>query len=258
MKTNQEKITRPSSLLLLLETRALLEMGAYFLTIPILKNLESYPRGDGHPVLVLPGFTASDLSTRIIRSFLNELGYHAYPWSLGRNLANFDELEVMMNQRVKWLSEEYGRKVSIIGWSLGGIYAREIAKYQPENVRQIITLGSPFAGIGEESNADLPYQLLTGSKKKKTVDKALVERIMMPPPVPMTCIYSRSDGIVSWKTCIEKQESPLIENIEVWGSHCGLGHNPLVINHIAERLAQPEGQWKPFKQKMQPKETVPG
>ncbi|NJL14658.1 MAG: alpha/beta hydrolase [Microscillaceae bacterium] len=247
MKVN-EKIQRPSLLLLIMEARTLLEAGSYFLTIPFLKSLSSFPKGDGHPVLVLPGFMASDLSTQILRNFLDELGYTAYPWNLGRNLAHFEELELMMNERVKWLHDHYGRKVSLIGWSLGGVYAREIAKAMPQYVRQVITLGSPFAAIDAENNAEWVYELVSG-KKIRDIEPQLLERIVKSPPVPTTAIFTRGDGVVSWKSCVEPEEGPITENIEVWGSHCGLGHNPMVMLHIAERLAQSEGQWKPFRDK---------
>jgi len=244
----QKNITRPSSLLLMLESRAILELGLCFTAVPILQNLANFPKGDGHPVLVLPGFTASDLSTKVLRSFLTELGYEAYPWRLGRNLAQYEELEILMHERVHWLRKRYKRKVSLIGWSLGGVYAREIAREMPDDIRQVITLGSPFAGIREDNNAEWIYEILTG-RKIQDISPELIERTIKPPPVPTTAIFSRSDGVVSWKCCIEQEEGPTTENIEVLGSHCGLGHNPMVLMHIAERLAQPEGQWKPFREK---------
>lgn len=243
-----EEIKRPSDMLLFLETRTILEIGAYFVTVPLLRSLNTFPRGDGHPVLVLPGFVASDLSTTILRNFLSDLGYEAYPWRLGRNLADFDQVEGLILERVKWLYKKYDRKVSLVGWSLGGVYAREIARSLPEMVRQVITMGSPFAGIGKESNASWLYEMIYG-KKVQDIPEDVINRVLEPPPVPMTSIYTRTDGIVDWRSCIERKTGPITENIEVLGSHCGLGHNPMVLMHIAERLAQEEGNWKPYKEK---------
>lgn len=240
------KIEKPSELLLLLEGRTFFEMGLYFATMPYLTGFSTFPKGDGHPVLVLPGFMASDTSTVILRSFLTQLNYKAISWKLGRNLADFDEKEGLMLERVRWLYKRYEKKVSLIGWSLGGVYAREIARELPDMVRQVITLGSPFAGIGEESNANWVYEWISG-KKTSDIDPDLKQRTLMPPPVPTTAFYTKTDGIVNWKTCLEQTEGPITENIEVFGSHCGLGHNPMVLTMIAERLAQKEGEWKRMK-----------
>lgn len=250
----QQKIEKPSPLLLLLESRVFLELGSYFAFMPLLKNFDTFPKGDGHPILVLPGFTASDLSTQILRDFLTQLGYTPYPWKLGRNWAHYDELEVLMNERVKWIKNQHNQKVSLIGWSLGGIYAREIAKALPDDIRQVITLGSPFRGIGQDNNVNWIYELVTG-REVRDIEPDLVAKVISSPPVPTTAIFTRSDGIVPWETCTEKVEGPITENIEVISSHCGLGFNPMVLLHIAERLAQPEGQWKPFKEKYKSQES---
>jgi len=176
--------------------------------------LERAPRGDGHPVLALPGFLADDDSTGPLRRYLKTLGYAAHPWLLGRNLGARGPVRERLIARVEELSERHGRKISIVGWSLGGIYARALAKHMPDRVRQVITLGSPFGDAA-------------------------------PPPVPATAIFSKSDGIAHWRSCVET-DGPERENIEVPGSHCGLGWNPIVLWAIADRLAQAEGDWKPF------------
>ena len=135
----------------------------------------------------------------------------------------------------------HGRKVSLIGWSLGGIFAREMARRAPDQVRCVITLGSPFAGAPRASNA---WQLYERASNRRVEDWPQRERMKTPPPVPATAIFSRSDGIVAWQGCLER-EGPTSENIEVEGSHCGLGHNPTVLYAVADRLAQAEGQWQP-------------
>ncbi len=203
----------PRALLGALELpRTMLEMGSLAASAPYLQLVE---RGDGHPVIVLPGFTASDQSTRLLRQYLRSIGYDARPWNLGRNLGlreagAFDELHVEVDR----VTREAGKTASLVGWSLGGVHARNLARRAPDLVRQVITLGSPFGG---SPSAD----------------------------VPCTAIYSRTDGIVAWRIAME-EPSPLTDNIEVYGSHCGLGFNPAVYYAIADRLSQPEGRFERF------------
>jgi pimeloyl-ACP methyl ester carboxylesterase len=238
MNTTQPVTAPPSLLLLALEGRALGELGGYYVSRPLLGRL---PRGDGHPVLVLPGLGASDRSTRPLRAFLKGRGYAPYGWGLGRNVGRRGAGEYMVHT-VRELQRGHGRKVSLVGWSMGGIYAREVARQVPDLVRLVITLGSPFAGSARASNAWRAYELLSGDR---ATDGPQRTRLRPPPPVPCTSIYSRSDGIVAWQGCLE-QPGPHTENIEVVSSHFGLGVNPLALAAIADRLAQPEGQWAPF------------
>ena len=239
MRTATDPAAPPSRRLLLLESRAVWEMGAFLATWPLLRL---GPRGDGHPVLVLPGMAASDTSTRPLRAFLKDRGFAAHGWKLGPNHGPRPGVEQKMRERLTELAERYGQKVSLIGWSLGGIFARELARHAPAQVRGVITLGSPFAGSPRVSNAWKMYERLS---EGSVIDEAQRAQMRQPLPVPATAIYSRSDGIVAWQGCLE-QAGPLAENIEVEGSHCGLGHNPVVLHAIADRLAQPEGGWKPF------------
>jgi len=229
----------PSRELLLLELRAVWELGAFFAAYPLLRLA---PRGDGHPVLVLPGLAASDTSTRPLRTYLKDQGWAAHGWKLGPNHGPRPGAEDKMQARLAELFARYGKKVSLIGWSLGGIFAREIARRAPSQVRSVITLGSPFAGAPKASNA---WKLYERASRQSVEDWPHRERMKTPPPVPSTAIYSRSDGIVAWQGCLER-EGPLSENIEVEGSHCGLGHNPAVLYAVCDRLAQPEGGWRHF------------
>ncbi|HKU95103.1 MAG TPA: alpha/beta hydrolase [Vineibacter sp.] len=241
MSVAAQAIQPPSRALLMLEGRALWEFGAFAASLPLLSLA---PRGDGHPVLVLPGLIASDISTRPLRSFLNGQGYKAHGWGMGRNLGPRPGVQAMMQTRLRELHQHYGQKISLVGWSLGGIFARELAKEMPEAVRTVITLGSPFAGHPKATNAWRVFEMVSGEKVADH-ESAFVHALRQPPPVPVTAIYSRSDGICAWQNCRE-QPAPQAENIEVLGSHCGLGHNPAVIYAVAERLAQPEGDWRPF------------
>ncbi|TBR21449.1 MAG: alpha/beta fold hydrolase, partial [Reyranella sp.] len=237
-----DALSPPSRTLLFLEARALQEFGAFMLLRPW---LSAAPRGDGHPVLVLPGLLASDLSTRPLRSFLNAQGYAAHGWKQGPNLGLRAGIEEGMLERLEELYERYGhRRISLVGWSLGGIYARQLAKRVPDKVRSVISLGSPFAGNPKATNAWRVYELASGQSVEDR-DDHIAGPLAEPPPVPTTSVFSRTDGICAWQTCIN-EEGEQVENIEVYGSHCGLGHHPAAVYAVADRLAQPEGQWKTF------------
>ena len=152
--------------------------------------------------------------------------------------------EQQILDRVHDLRGRYGRKVSLVGWSLGGIFARQIAKLIPGDIRTVITLGSPFSGNPKATHAWRLYEFISGHRVDDQ-SVAFARSLADPPPVPTTAIYSRGDGICAWQCCVEKRTAKS-ESIEVHGSHCGLGHNPAAVYAIADRLAQPEGQWQPF------------
>jgi len=221
--------------------RALLEGMTLRPAAPLLR---SSPRGDGHPVLVLPGFTAGDTSTRPLRQHLRRLGYSAHGWRLGPNLGPGGGVREGMIERLDELATRHGRKVTLVGWSLGGIYARELAKGLPAKVRQVVTLGSPFGDAGNASNVRRLFDLVAGPQRRRA-QQAGAASLRAAPPVPSTAIYSRTDGVVHWRSC-QEPEGARTENIEVPGSHCGLGVNPLVLYAVADRLAQPESGWQPF------------
>lgn len=233
------KVRAPGALRLALEWRAPLEFGASIAAMPLLRMA---PSGDGHPVLVFPGLAASDVSTGPLRRYLKDRNYAAHKWDLGRNFGPGRGVLKGCATLVQQLRAQYGRKVSLIGWSLGGIYARETAKQLPGDVRQVITLGTPFAGHPRATNAWRVYEMVSGESVDARSDWM---QISEPPPVPTTSIYSRTDGVVAWQ-CSVQQETALTENIEVEASHIGLGVNPAVLYALADRLAQPEGEWKRF------------
>jgi len=242
MSAAPEMTAPPSKVLLMLEEgRAIHEFGAFLTSLPLLRLA---PGGDGHPVLVLPGLVASDVSTRPLRSFLSNHGYAVSGWRQGRNYGLRDGVAEGMIELVREIAQRSGRKVSLIGWSLGGVYARQLAKISPDEVRTVITLGSPFAAHPRSTNAWRVYEFASG---KRADDRSgdFGQALADPPPVPATAIFSRSDGVCAWRGCIERP-SAHTENIEVYGSHCGLGHHPAVVYAVADRLAQPEGNWRPF------------
>ena len=235
----------PSKRLLLMELRALPELLGFAASVPSLLALA--PRGDGQPVLVLPGLATSDNSTISLRTFLSAKGYPTYGWDMGRNYGPLPGVEDGLKERVLELAEKHGRKVSVVGWSLGGIYARQLAKMMPEHIRQVITLGSPFSGDPRATNAWKLYQFTSGHNVDDR-DHHMGGVIAQPPSVPTTAIYSESDGICAWQNCVETDADHL-ENIRVRSSHCGLGHHPAAVYAVADRLAQKEGEWKKFDRK---------
>jgi len=237
----EQRLRPPSLFLMLAEARSLLELNSSLLLSPLLMRA---PKGDGHPVLALPGFLASDLSMAPMRRYLKELGYDTYAWNMGRNLGGVSSLRGALRDLLKRIHEATGRKVSIVGWSLGGVYARDLALQLPEMVRAVITLGSPFANDIRATNATRLYEALSGEAVDDNPEiRAAIAGDL---PVPASSIYSRTDGIVNWRTSLLRP-SDTAENIEVHlASHIGLGVNPAALWAVADRLAQAEGEFRQF------------
>ena len=233
---------RPPGLgLLLAEMRGIFELNTSLLLSPLLMRA---PKGDGHPVLALPGFLASDLSMAPMRRYLRELGYDAYAWKMGRNIGGVSRLRAALRDRLTEINASTGRKVSVVGWSLGGVYARDLALQAPDLVRCVVTLGSPFANDVRATNATRLYEALSGETVGE--DSELRAAIAGDLPVPATSIYSRTDGVVNWRTCLLRP-SDTAENIEVHlASHTGFGVNAAALWAVADRLAQSEGQFSQF------------
>jgi pimeloyl-ACP methyl ester carboxylesterase len=226
---------------MLAEARSIFELNSSLLLSPLLMRA---PRGDGHPVLALPGFLASDLSMAPMRRYLKELGYETHAWNMGRNLGGVTGKRGALRDLLMQIHETAARKVSIVGWSLGGIYARDLALQLPDVVRSVITLGSPFANDITATNATRLYEALSGEGINDNPE--IREAIAGDLPVPATSIYSRTDGIVNWRTSLLRP-SDTAENIEVHlASHIGIGVNAAALWAVADRLAQPEGQFRPF------------
>jgi len=221
--------------------RSLLHWNTLPLTLPWLIGA---PRGDGHAVVVLPGLMATDASTGPLRAFLRALGYVTHGWNLGRNLGPTKEVLEGMRRTVGDLAESTGSPVSLVGWSLGGIYAREIARESPALVRRVVTLGSPF-GLTEamQSYAERAYRRLAHLHAPDLPPRAEIAR---PIPVPSSAVYSRQDGVVGWRACMG-EPSELHENIEVWCAHLAFGVDPVTLWAVADRLAQPTASHTPFR-----------
>lgn len=241
--TQHTETKRPSLFWLLTEAgRATAEWG---LSHPYRMLFSEKGIGDGHPVIVIPGFMSTDSSTANLRRHINDLGYTALGWGMGRNYGRPEYMDDLC-VRVCEISAKYGCQVSVIGWSLGGIFARQLGKRQPEEVRQIITMGSPFRGVGKANNVAWIYNFLKGTNRVASASKELLEDLPKPAPVPTTAIYSKQDGIVPWRLCMEIEETSIHQNVEVRGSHFGLGHNPSVMRIIADRLQYEQNNWTAF------------
>ena len=236
-------VRRPSWHLLGLEpVRAAFEYAAMRLAPPV-----SDLAGDGHPVVVFPGLASDQRAIAPLTRFCRGLGYVTHDWGRGFNTGPYGDIDAWLDRladETAQLADAHGRRVSLIGWSLGGIYAREIAKRKPDHARQVITIGTPFAGSVKQTNAAKLYELLNG--QPPALDDHLQAVLKVAPEVPTTSIYSRSDGIVAWQACIQSGGHDKVENIEVDGSHCGLGWNTAVLAIIADRLRQAEGGWEAY------------
>jgi pimeloyl-ACP methyl ester carboxylesterase len=247
-------VSGPSVGLLMSEpVRGLFGFAAMPLAAP---RLWSAPRGDGHGVLVIPGFLASDVSTTVLRRFVRRLGYQVAGWNLGRNRGPTARVLDELPRGLSVLAERTGGPVSLIGWSLGGIFARELARRRPEQVRQVITLGSPFAMTdARQSHADLAYR--RRARLHATEGLPTPEQVARPIEVPSTAVFSRSDGIVAWQACIAP-ETELHENVEVRCAHLGFGTDPATLWVVADRLAAPAGGRQRFRPSAAMRSHYPG
>jgi len=203
------------------------------------------PRGDGHGVFVIPGLGAGDRSTFILRRFLDAKGYTTSGWGMGKNLGitrsgGADQLL----QQFSAFQQRVGGKVSVIGWSLGGVHARRIARSQSEHIRQVICLGSPITGSPTDT-AEWNAQTRAGDTADSLSFEQMQKFQFKPIDAPCTSIYSKSDGVVPWRM---SQESNAVQsdNIEVVASHIGLGVNPSVFYIVAKQLSQAQDHWQPF------------
>ena len=238
----------PPRLYTLLEWRSLLEFGLLPASWPWLR---STPMGDGHPVLLLPGFAAGDATLKPLAAFLATRGYAVETWGFGRNRGFARKFVSALEQKLRYMHHRAGRRVTVIGWSLGGVFAFDLAHRLPELVRGVYSLGSPMRLDPARVEAPLAVKVLyrwlahpLGPVAHMAMARAkLLEQA---PPVPSTCIYSATDGVVPAHAAMIDCEGEQHENVPVPGSHLGLGFNPLVMWILAERLAQPEGAWQPF------------
>jgi thioesterase domain-containing protein len=196
-------------------------------------DLARQPKGDGAPVVVLPGFGGSDLSTALLRAYLRYLDHDARGWGLGRNLGDVAALVPRVEELVSDVRAGTGRPVALVGWSLGGVLTREAARRLPGSVSRVITLGTPVVGGPK-------YTATARRFRQRGHDLDEVERIVdrherVPIPVPLTAVYSRSDGIVAWEACLDRWNAGA-EHVEVRSTHLGLVASPEVFRLLARKL----------------------
>jgi pimeloyl-ACP methyl ester carboxylesterase len=228
-------LAAPPHHLWLWELRVIPEAAAGFALHRLNRDL---PRGNGEPVFVLPGYGANDLAMQLLVHRLHLLGYAAQSWGLGKNTGNLKQLIPAATEKVLALSAWTGRKVRLVGWSLGGVVAREIARDHADVVESIVTLGSPVVGAAK-------YTFVAHAYRKRGFDldrmeAAAAARDAIPLQVPVTALYDRHDAIVAWQACIDRV-TPGVRHIEVHCSHLGMAFDRRVFRLIAETLANPPG-----------------
>jgi len=233
--------------------RAMLEIGSSAVLDPLFNTL---PRGDGHTVMTLPGFLGADGSTARLRRFLNRRGYRAVPWGLGRNAAevrsrNLDDFlahrSVMEERIAERVAREFaasGRPVTLIGWSLGGLYAVALAHRYPQWLRQVITLGTPY---GDPRGTAL-YRVLGNLYRQEADEESLARWVAHTYAggalrVPVVALFSESDGIVGAGIARCVGDPRYVTNIAVMASHVGFPFNPLVFALIGNYLVEPARRW---------------
>jgi pimeloyl-ACP methyl ester carboxylesterase len=226
------EITPPGPLLQLLEGRAGAEAGRLMLALPLIRM--QAPKGSGEPILVLPGFMADDNSTFILRQYLKSIGYAAYPWGLGLNRKRMLDFLPPLTQQVRELKDRHGQKVRLVGWSRGGILAREIARDHAEIIDRVITIGSPVKGGVSISSIGSLVKRETGLTSHE-LSELLKLRQQSKIKVPIKAIYSKLDGIVAWKACIDDVNDD-VEHFEIRGSHVGMGTSVEVFKLLSKLL----------------------
>ena len=205
------------------------------------------PSGHGRPVLVIPGFRATDAMTGRLRGHLRRHDFRVHGWSQGANIGLTDQLIDGLVERFEALAEQYDEPVSVVGWSFGGVLARWLAHTYPAQVRQIVCLGSPWRAEGERTRATAMFE--RSRRKHGISDRArpMVDLLRGPVPVPCTAVYSKTDGIVPWRGCaVDAADSPPAENVVVPSSHVGMVANPLVLDVVVDRLCQEPDAWQEF------------
>jgi pimeloyl-ACP methyl ester carboxylesterase len=253
-RKNDTDVKAPNAMLMAMEARAPWEWGTAIAAWPMLRMMNVWPKSPEahtHHVIVYPGLAATDLSTQPLRAFLRDMGYNVHGWYQGRNRGPGRGVLARLEEQLVAVQRDAGSKLSLIGWSLGGVYARELAKVHPTLVQQVITLGTPFAQGPRATNAWRLYEMLSGETVPDSIRQL---ELAVAPPVPTTSIYSKTDGVVAWQASIQAAHAKhkRIENIEVFASHFGIGANPAAWYAVADRLARAAGtraseSWEPFK-----------
>lgn len=220
-------LTRPAGYLKYLELRVLLET---LCLVPSAPLLAMRARGDDRRIMVIPGFMTDDRSTWPLRKYLRFLGYRAEPWNMGRNNGRPERDAEKLAAHLD--AQDDAEPITLIGWSLGGVIAREVARRLPHRVREVITMGTPVEGGPKYTIAGPTFAKRNGIELDD-FEVHVHEINRKGVTVPMTVIYSKTDGVVGWKAAIDRYNAHTRHH-RVVGSHIGLGTNPLVW-HIIER-----------------------
>ena len=240
------EVSRPPLTLLGTEPwRAALEFLAF--KVNHVRQQKAVPVGDGHPVIIFPGLATDSSAIAPLRDYCESLGYSTLDWGKGFNTGPKGDVGQWLQEladHTAGLLAPHKDTATLIGWSLGGLYAREVAKLLAPQVRQVITIGTPFNADADHTNVGWLFRLLSGTPA--AINPALSKRLRTPPPLPTTSIYSRSDGVVAWETCCHAKASRQVQDIEINGSHIGMGWNPAVLQIVGDRLAQHPARWQPY------------
>lgn len=227
------KIPAPPLYNVLLETRAVAEWSAMFWAYPFIPKQQSHTN---KPVLLMPPYLGNDTSTTFIRKYLKRAGFKTYKWDLGVNMINSKSIPKLV-ERLEEIYDRHQEKVSLIGWSGGGIFGKIIANRHPDKVEQLITIGSPVWGIKKMKTPVIKSLEFVRGKRLRERNESIIKELEQIPEVPITCLYTKTDGLVPWKHCLEAETYRSdIKNIEIFGSHCGLGANIGVLYTVAKAL----------------------
>lgn len=229
-----QKIPKPNLFRMFLESRAFIEWASIYAIYPFIPKRI---KGEGKPVLIIPPYLGDDYSTSFVRRYLTSLGFKTYRWEQGVNMIKAHYIP-RLEEKLDDIYTAHGEKVNIVGWSGGGMFAKILANHHPDQVEQIVTIGSPVWGLMDmKSRVDGILQFFSG-KSLKEKNKKFIDELEHIPDVPVTCIYTKTDGVLPWKHCIEAESyRDDIRNIEVFGSHSGLGANASVLMITANALS---------------------
>ena len=200
--------------------------------------LAESPRGDGRPIMLLPGLGNSDRSMFVLKRYLRSLGYEVEGWGLGRNfgLRTVGKDAERLSNALSALFEDAGEPITLIGVSLGGMLARLMSQRLPGQVREVISIASPYAGHPRANNVWRLYQWLSGEVLDSPEARNRLTELQARLPVPATAIWSRSDGLVNGRACFDASE-PGLRAIHIPGSHMGVQLRPRVMRAVADVLA---------------------
>ena len=229
-----KKIPSPPLFNMVMESRSLLEWSSIYCLYPFIPKRI---KGKGKPVLLIPPYLGDDSSTTFVRKYLKSLGFSTYKWELGFNMVKSHYIP-RLEEKLADIYQQHQEKVSIVGWSGGGIFAKIMANRHPDQVEQILTIGSPIWGVMDMKTPVYGLMEFFRGKSLKERNERFLAELEPIPTVPVTCIYTKTDGLIPWKHCMEAETyRKNIKNIEVFGSHSGMGANVSVLLVTANMLS---------------------